>query len=100
MDFKKFIKNAFAIDETLEESEKQFLNKLAEKIHKRKLNQLIALFSDVMQPIGFITGQFIYYGKALLVPAVLSANEFNFFVQLISKRCGWDYFSKKLHNEE
>ncbi len=97
MDFKKFVKNAFAIDETLEESEKRFLDKLAQKIHEKKLNQLVGLFSDIMHPIGFITGQFVHYGKALLVPAILSADEFYFFVKLISKRCGWDYFSNKLH---
>lgn len=98
MNLKKLIKNAFAIDEALEESEKQFLDKLAVKIRERKLEQLIALFSEVMQPIGFITGQFIHYGRALLVPVILSNDEFNFFVKLISKRVGWEYFSKRLHN--
>lgn len=98
MDFKKFIKNAFAIDDRLEENEKEFLRVLARKIKEKKLNQVVALFSDVMQPVGFITGQFIHYGRALLVPLVLSTQEFDFFIRLISKRSGWEYFSEQLHN--
>ncbi len=97
MNFKKFIKNAFAIEETLTVEEKRFLDNLALKIKEKKINQVISLVSSIMQPVGFITGQFIHYARAFLVPYILSSQEFDFFVSLISKKKGWEYFTDKLN---
>ncbi|MFN7181658.1 MAG: hypothetical protein ACK4NF_03135 [Planctomycetota bacterium] len=97
MNFKRFIKNAFAIEESLTDNERQFLDELTEKIKQKKLNQILSLASSIMQPVGFIAGQFSYYAKAFLVPLILSNKEFDFFTKLMSKKKGWEYFIDKLN---
>jgi len=100
MGLREFWKNAFDLKETLEENEKKFLDSLAKKIIEKKLTQMVWLFTYTMQPIGFIVGQFSHYARAFLVPAILSHKEFDFFINLISKKKGWEYFSNKLLQEK